>query len=377
MRTEIATVDAKIQNADQASRQWREWLEWQARDLQTLVQIIESDLVSIEVHRRLHEKLLDEMNNETAAETAAAFVDRSRRQLDRIWNYELTKVDQKPITVKKVTTGVVLMILGYYLSKVLALCFGRFLLPRFGVNRNAAIPLQSIAFYLLVCTSTLFALRFVNVPLTAFTLLGGALAIGFGFGSQTIASNFISGLILLAERPVRVGDTIEVNGLFGTVDHVVLAARGSARRPTWKSWCPTAAFLENSVVNWTLTNDRIRTSVSVGVAYGSPTKEVEQALMRAPQVNSSVMTNPPPFVLFKQFADSALEFELHFWLRMASHTDRLRIESDIRHEVDRQLREAGVTIAFPQCDVHLDAGQPIMLQLARQQVQSARLRDAG
>ena len=126
------------------------------------------------------------------------------------WNYELTSVDDRPITVSKVVSGVVLMLLGLYFSRRLSRLIGNRMLPRMGLQNGAATAIQSIAFYLLITCFGFVSLELINVPLTVFAFLGGAVAIGVGFGSQNILNNFISGLILLAERPIRVGDLVEI-----------------------------------------------------------------------------------------------------------------------------------------------------------------------
>jgi small-conductance mechanosensitive channel len=209
----------------------------------------------------------------------------------------------------------------------------------------------------------LVALRSVSIPLTAFTVLGGALAIGVGFGSQNIVNNFISGLILLAERPIKVGDMIEVEGQRG---HVEWIGARSTRVRTFDNIhivVPNSVFLERSVVNWTLADDDVRTKVDVGVAYGSDVAATKRVLLQAVTEHEKVLASPSPAVFFMAFGDSALEFRTHFWIRSRDMGERLAIESDVRTTIDRLCRENGITIAFPQRDVHLDAAHPVPVRI--------------
>jgi small-conductance mechanosensitive channel len=245
------------------------------------------------------------------------------------------------------------------LSRLISQVFGLRFLPRLGVDPSAASAFQSILFYTLVVLFAVFALKIVNVPLTAFTLLGGALALGIGFGSQNVINNFISGLILLAERPIRVGDLIQLEELYGNVDKIGARSTRVKTGANHEIIVPNSSFLENNVVNWTLSDDRIRTVVKVGVIYGSPTREVSRLLLKAVHDHGRVLAKPEPIVLFTDFADNSLNFEVHFWIKMQRIMDRLRIESDVRYRIDQLFREAGLVIAFPQRDVHLDSTKPI------------------
>ena len=200
------------------------------------------------------------------------------------------------------------------------------------------------------------------MPLTAFAFLGGAIAIGVGFGSQNIVNNFISGLILLAERPIRVGDLIQVDNLYGTVDNIGARSTKIRTGENLEIIVPNSTFLESNVFNLTLSSERLRTKVIVGLAYGSPTREAERLLIQAATNHNGVQKDIAPFVIFQDFGDNSLVFELHFWVRVRTIMARLRIESDIRYEIDRLFREAGITIAFPQRDIHFDA-KPLQVRL--------------
>ncbi len=280
-----------------------------------------------------------------------------------IWNYEVISVDDRPITVSKIVAGFILLFIGFLLSRWLSRWLGTRLLPRMGVNESATAAFQSIAFYCLVATFTMMALQLVSVPLTVFTFFGGAIAIGVGFGSQNIVNNFISGLILLAERPIRVGDTVELAGFRGRITQIGARSTRVLTADNLEIIVPNSTFLESNVINWTLTDSQIRTAVVVGVAYGSPTREVARLLRRAAEEHGQVLATPEPVVRFTDFAESSLVFELQVWIHLRSIAERARIESDLRFRIDNLFNEAHIVIAYPQRDVHIDSQRPIPIRL--------------
>jgi small-conductance mechanosensitive channel len=196
-----------------------------------------------------------------------------------------------------------------------------------------------------------------------FTLAGGAIAIGIGFGSQKIVNNFISGLILLAERPIKVGDLIEVGETFGEVESIGARSTKIKSFDNFHIIVPNGAFLEQNVVNWTHSDNLVRVRLQVGVAYGSPTRRVEELIQQAVRELEEVVTPPEPIVLFDDFGDNALIFEALFWIIMKRPMDRRKALSAVRFRIDELFRENNIVIAFPQRDVHLDNLKPLQVRL--------------
>jgi potassium efflux system protein len=362
LRGKMSGVEAKLQAAKDNPEVLRQ-IELQRKHLQELSLIQDANYVSIDASRRLHEKLLGEIRQDVESASLSQRLAIYWQYMTSVWNYVLTSVDDRPITVGKIISGFILLIIGYLASRFLSRMFGRRVLPRVGMHESAATAMQSIVFYVLVATFTLLALKLVNVPLTVFTFLGGALAIGVGFGSQNIVNNFISGLILLAERPIRTGDLVQLDTLIGTVAKIGARSTRVTTATNLEIIVPNSKFLEGNVINWTLSDDRIRTSVNIGVSYGSPTREVSRLLRRAADEHGLILPSPEPMVWFTEFGDNALQFELHFWLKMRTLSERRRIESDIRHKIDSLFREARIVIAFPQRDVHMDIAGPLDVRL--------------
>jgi small-conductance mechanosensitive channel len=360
LRRDEAALDARLQATTKLPDDVARWVRQQRDELESLGTMLERELAGIEASGMLNERLLGEIEGNGGAKKHIA---RAWNWVVDAWNYEITSVDDRPITIRKIVIGLFLLVTGFIASRMLSHLLARRLLSRFGIHASGVSALQSVAFYFLLIIFTLFALHVASVPLTAFTILGGALALGVGFGSQNIVNNFISGLILLAERPVRVGDLLELDGMTATVEKIGARSTRVRTGANLEIIVPNSKFLENNVINWTLSDDRIRSSVKVGVIYGSPTARVAQLLRRAADENNLALTQPEPFVLFTGFGDNSLDFELFFWLRASSLMHRMRLESELRFEIDSLFREAGLVIAFPQRDVHLDTSGPLQVQM--------------
>ncbi len=208
----------------------------------------------------------------------------------------------------------------------------------------------------------LVSFSILKIPLTMFAFLGGALAIGIGFGTQTLIKNFISGIILLFERKIRVGDIVDVEGVVGRVTEVSTRSSIIKSPDDVETMIPNSFFLEHKVTNWTLTMPRQRKSVRVGVAYGSDTRTVMDILKDCALRHGLVCKDPEPFVVFEDFGDSALVFILYYWYDFSSDGNALVVASDLRLMIEKRLREAGIEIPFPQRTLHL-ASKPIRVEM--------------
>lgn len=333
----------------------------QRQAIERLSELYEENLDSLSrvllLNRRLGEELRAASEARPLSERIGAFAAAARDA----WTYEVTTVDDESITAGKLVIVLLLLTLGLRIARVLSRAVGERLLPRLGVHPSAANALQTVFYYAAIVAVVLFALRSVNIPLTAFTIVGGALAIGIGFGSQNIVNNFISGLILLAERPISVGDMVEIDGGLGTVERI---GPRSTRVRTFDNThviIPNSYFLENRFVNWTLSDDVARGRVAVGVAYGTPTRRVETLLIEAARGVDALQPWPEPWVRFTEFGSDALNFELMFYVRPL--LQKWAVESEVRHRIAESFAREGISIAFPQRDIHIDATQPLPIRL--------------
>ena len=360
VRQELTRARAAAGSTDAGVQRWA---ERRVAALEEIVALHAEGEMSWRTVDTLAGRVLADLEERTERPSLGDRLDDVVRGLTAAWQFELFTAEDRPITVGKIATGLLLFVLGFLVSRVASRLLGRLLVRRAKLAAGAATAIQGLVFYVFLVIFFLIALRSVNIPLTAFTVLGGALAIGVGFGSQNIVNNFISGLILLAERPIKVGDTIEVDGERGTVEWI---GPRSTRVRTFDNIhiiVPNSAFLEKNVINWTLSDTDVRASVNVGVAYGSPTREVRDLLHRAIDEQEKVLSHPEPLVLFYSFGDDALLFRAHFWIRSRNMPERLMIESEVRYRIDDLFREAGITIAFPQRDVHLDVAEPLPVRV--------------
>lgn len=281
----------------------------------------------------------------------------------RVWDFQLLRIDDRPLTVGSLLIFALIVAIGIWLAKWASRVITRVAVRRLQMKEGPAAAIQTLLFYVFVTFVVIYALNVINVPLTVFAVAGGAIAIGIGFGSQNVVNNFISGLILLIERPVRVGDVIQIDDVSGVVRAIGARSTRVVTGENIEIVVPNSTLLQNSVRNWTLSSDEVRSEVSVGVAYGSPVERVRELLLRAAMEHGQVLKDPAPEVLFEDFGDNALLFRLYVWLRIRRPFDRLRVQSDIRFAVDRLFREGGIVIAFPQRDVHLDTSRPLEVRV--------------
>lgn len=208
-------------------------------------------------------------------------------------------------------------------------------------------------------------LHFLKIPITVFAFFGGALAIGLGFGTQTLIKNFISGIIVLFERKIRVGDVVDIGGTAGSV--IEINTRSSVLRgPDGReALVPNSVFLENTVTNLTLSNRSLRRFILVGVAYGSSPQSVTSILNECAERHGLIHKDPPPLVIFQDFAESSLIFKLYFWIALDGKTSPELVESDLRMMIEKRFGEAGIEFPFPQRDLSLRTLSPLQIQLAQ------------
>jgi small-conductance mechanosensitive channel len=289
--------------------------------------------------------------------------------LTEIWSFVLvTLPGGDRLTVGKIVVVFVLLIGGYLVSRflgyVLAQRLARTLSP------DVAYMIKRVTFFTLLVLVILTALNVLGVPLTAFAFATGAIAIGVGFGAQNIINNFISGWILMAERPIRIDDFVEVDGTMGVVELIGTRSTRIRRTDGVHMLVPNSRLLEQTVVNWTLIDNEIRTVVRVGVAYGSPVETVAQLLLGAIADQEEVKKKPAPSVVFEDFGDNSLVFDTYFWCDVGGEKMLREVRSDIRFRIAERFAANGIEIAFPQRDVHFDSREPLSVQVIQPEVRA-------
>jgi small-conductance mechanosensitive channel len=357
----LALLATRIESQEAPPR-LRSALIEQREALTQLLATQRAEMANLASDRAITERFLAEFEGGPGLRQLA---ERGLDGLRGLWRYEITSVADEALTVGSLILALFFFGAGFWASRRAASLVGRVSARRFRLDAGAAHAVQSLTFYVLWISFTVLALRAVHFPLTVFTVLGGAIAIGIGFGSQNVMNNFISGLILMLERPVRARDVVEVDGNHGTIENI--GARSTQIRSTDGRYIvvPNSFFLESNVVNWTLSDELIRTKVSVGVVYGSPTRLAAQLIRRIVDEDEGVLPAPEPVVLFQDFADNSLNFDVHFWVNARSPMEVGKVQSRIRFRIDDLFREHGIVIAFPQRDVHLDSVAPIEVRMVR------------
>jgi potassium-dependent mechanosensitive channel len=283
--------------------------------------------------------------------------------LSGLWKFTIITIDNNPLTIGKLAIALGILLVGLICAKLMMWTVGNRLLTKTPLKKNTARAIQKLLTYSAYILVILFALRMVNIPLAAFAFLGGAIAIGVGFGAQNIINNFISGFIIMTERPISIGDLIEVEGVLGEVEDFGARCTRVRTGENIHILVPNSTFLDRNITNWTLSDNKIRTKVTVGVIYGSPVDKVKALLLKATKEIDGVINKPEPFVLFADFGDNALIFDIYFWISIRKIIERKYIESSLRFRVDHLFRDAGIVIAFPQRDVHFDAHKPLELRI--------------
>jgi small-conductance mechanosensitive channel len=266
------------------------------------------------------------------------------------------------ITIGQLALVVALLVFGYLGSRFVGYLLGK-RLAHTKMRPDVVHVFKRIAFFTIFILVVLTALGLLGIPLTTFHFATGALAIGIGFGAQNIINNFISGWILMAERPIRIDDFIELDSATGVVEQVGNRSTRIRRSDGVHMLVPNSQLLERTVVNWTLVDREIRTTVRVGVAYGSPVQKVAELIQKAVAEQPESKAQPAPSVVFEDFGDNALIFDAYFWCDVGGEKALREIRSGVRFRISQLFDDNGIVIAFPQRDVHLDATKPLEIRM--------------
>jgi potassium-dependent mechanosensitive channel len=325
-------------------------------------QLIQRLFVEISVHAKQENFLLSGL---------AKYWGATVEYINKIWRSELYIADEqilidgrkiiksRSVTVGKVLQACLIFVVGIFLAKFLIRFICRLAVNKFHFSENNAQTVSRITFYVLFVCILVFSLVSVNIPLAVFAFFGGALAIGLGFGGQTLINNFISGIILLFDRTIRINDIVEVDGHRGVVTAIYIRRSQIRRFDGVEMLIPNSHFLQQNVVNLTLSDRHTRYEVAIGVAYGTPTRAAEAVILRAVQEQPEVLKHPASYAVFENFGDSALCFRAFFWLMYDPKIITVNVVlSEIRHRIGEYLTMEGIGIPFPRRDVSLDSKQP-------------------
>jgi len=235
----------------------------------------------------------------------------------------------------------------------------RFLLNRLladsGLDRSLQYAIAQILSNIVLVVGIFIVLENTGIHLAALTVFAGAVGVGVGFGLQNIASNFISGLVILAERPITIGDRVEVAGIIGRVQQIRARSTVIVTSDNIAMIVPNSKFIDSPVTNWHYGDPRVRFRIPVGVAYGSDVNKVSEALIAAAREHSATLNDPEPTAFLEKFGASTIDFELVAWTQEMSYKPR-RFRSDLNYLIHKHLTAAGIEIPNPQRDLHIRDG---------------------
>jgi small-conductance mechanosensitive channel len=262
----------------------------------------------------------------------------------------LFQLQGNSVSILSFVLFIFIIFVTFLISRVLRAVFRRRLAERFKGGLDYAV--ERILHYVVLAIGMLVGLESIGLDLSSLAIMFGFLGVGIGFGLQNIAANFVSGLILLLERPIKVGDMVTVGDDIGTVSAIKLRFTRVNTLDNIDIIIPNSTFVEENVINWSHGEEKIRIRVPIGVAYGTDARQVEELLLRVAREQQEVLEEPAPTVLFQEFGDSSLNFELRAWL--SSPRLRPSVKSKLNYSIYEILNENGIEIPFPQMDVHMD-----------------------
>ncbi len=268
------------------------------------------------------------------------------------WNAPLPGV---PLSLIQIFLLIALLIAVFWISsRTKRFLFNRFLVHS-GLDRALQYAISQIVSNVVLVVGIFIVLENTGIHLGALTVFAGAVGVGVGFGLQNIASNFISGLVILAERPITLGDRVEVAGITGQVQQIRARSTVIRTNDNITMIVPNTKFIDSPVTNWTYGDPRVRFRIPVGVAYGSDIGKVREALLAVGRENPQTLEDPAPSVFLNKFGDNSIDFELVVWSSEMSYRPS-RYRSDLNFALEEKFREAGIEIAFPQRDLHIRSG---------------------
>jgi small-conductance mechanosensitive channel len=237
------------------------------------------------------------------------------------------------------------------------------LLRRTQMDPALQFAVSRILGYLLLIVGFYIALQVAGVNMSSLAVLAGALGVGLGFGLQNIISNFVSGVIILAERPISIGDRIEIGGVAGQVRHISLRSTTVVTNDNISIIVPNADFITHTVTNWSHGDDKVRIRMPIVVAYGSDVEKVKELLLSVARENPQALKEPAPSVFFDSFAENGFKFELAVWTEEMTFNPR-RFRSNLNYAIEKKFRDNKIEVPLAQREIHLRSGTLVLQQPA-------------
>jgi len=266
------------------------------------------------------------------------------------------------ISLLEVLVTLVIFFLTYVAAKNVPGLLEITILNRINLGTGASFAFTTAVRYLIVLIGIIWAFGNIGITWSKVQWIAAAVTLGIGFGLQEVFANFVAGLILLFERPIRIGDMVSIGDINGRVSKIKIRATTILQFNNRELIVPNKEFITGQLINWTLSDNVMRTEIPVGIAYGSDTEQAKQLLLQCAKENSRVLDTPESDVIFQAFGASSLDFQLRVYVAGSDHL--IPVQSELHFAVDKAFREADIEIAFPQQDIHIrsvDSAIPLKL----------------
>lgn len=274
--------------------------------------------------------------------------------VQEVLQYQFIKTENFSLSLVNLLTILMILVIARIVVFLLGKVIGRAKVNNQTIDRGKAYTISQLAKYFIYTIAVIFAIESLGVSISILIASSAALFVGIGLGLQNIFNDIVSGIFLLFEQSVAVGDVVEIDTLVGQVKEINIRTSRIRTRDDIMIIVPNHYLIGNKVINWSTENKRTRFIIKVGVAYGSDTRLVKKILLESASQHKDVVDNPKPIVRFIDFGNSSLDFEILFWSDEGWRIEV--IKSDIRFAIDDAFRENGVTIPFPQRDLHIKSG---------------------
>ncbi len=267
-------------------------------------------------------------------------------------NLPITQVGTTELTLWSVLYFLILIFLLFYLTAKVRKWVVYKLFAKSKIDLGVRVAVGTILRYIVLVIGFIIVLQTIGLDLSAVTVLAGALGVGIGFGLQNITNNFVSGIIILFERPIKVGDRIEVGDVSGDVINISMRSTTIVTNDNISIIVPNSDFISSKVINWSHTDRNIRFNIPVGVSYNEDPEVIRKLLIEVADENKGILQQPKPDVLFREYGDSALVFILRIWTREYINRPEI-LKSQIYYAAFRKFKEHNIEIPFPQRDLHI------------------------
>ncbi|RMG54392.1 MAG: mechanosensitive ion channel family protein [Acidobacteria bacterium] len=287
------------------------------------------------------------------------------KRIEQVLYFRLFDIGGAAITpIQLIILALVLVITSIIARSVRRLCEQR--LMQF-IDAGPRYTMVRLAQYSIWCIGVLIGLRVLNVDLTTVAVVAGALGVGIGFGLQNVVANFVAGLVVLFEQPIRVNDFVTTENVEGRIEEIKFRSTKILTNDNISIIVPNSEFTNRTVINWSHGDPRVRLHVPVGVAYGSDVDLVTRTLLEVAAETEGVLKDPEPQVWFKEFGDSSLNFELLVWIDQPEYHQRLR--SRLNYAIEAAFRRYGIQIPFPQRDLHIRSAEGLIPLMSHSSVE--------